>query len=92
MIDEEDFSSYWNISTMYCIPFHKQFKSHFPGTNVTHHNEPVATNTMFCNESQLGNNVTAAQIFVGHNSNYINVYGVATDHDLSHTLEEKMMN
>ena len=38
----------------YCILFHKQFKSHFPAANVSHHNEPVATNTMFSDEPVLG--------------------------------------
>ena len=32
------------------------------------------------------------QIFVWCNSKYIDVYRVATDHDVSHTLQENMMN
>ena len=31
---------------MYCIPFHKYFKSRFPATNISCHNEPVTTDTM----------------------------------------------
>ena len=44
------------------------------------------------NEPALGSNHTTAQIFVGHNSKYIDAYGVATDHGLSCTLEENIMN
>ena len=36
--------------------------------------------------------LTAAQILVGHNSKYLDVNGVATDHNLSHSLEENIMN
>ena len=42
--------------------------------------------------SALGSNTTAVQIFVGHNSKYINFYGVATDHDISCTLEENIVS
>ena len=76
---------------MYHIPFHKHYKSHFPTANVNCHNELVITNTV-CNEPALGSNHTTAQIFVGHNSKYIDAYGVATDHGLSCTLEENIMN
>ena len=53
---------------------------------------PVVTDTIFSDEPALGSNATAVQIFIGHNSKYINVYRVATDHVLSHTLEENIMN
>ena len=84
-------STKW-FCNVYGSPFHKHFKSHFPASNVTHHNEPVATNTMFSDEAVLGSYATTAQIFVGCNSKYIDVYGAALDHDLSHTLEEDIMN
>ena len=47
---------------------------------------------MFSGESVLGSNARAVQILAGHNSKYIDVYGVTTDCDLSHTLEENIMN
>ena len=47
---------------------------------------------MFSDEPALGSNATAAQIFIGYNSKCINVYGVTTDCDLSHTPEENIMN
>ena len=47
---------------------------------------------MFSNEAALGNTTTAAQIFIGHNSKYIDIYGVATACDLPCTLEENIMN
>ena len=47
---------------------------------------------MVSNEGALASNAQAAQIFVGHNSKYIDVYGIATDQDLSHTLEENIMS
>ena len=31
---------------MYCIPFHKYFKSRFPATNISCHDDPVTTDTM----------------------------------------------
>ena len=46
---------------------------------------------MFFDEPVLGSSTTALQIFIGHNSKYIDIYGVATDCDLSHTLEENIM-
>ena len=47
---------------------------------------------MVSNEGALASNAQAAQIIVGHNSKYIDVYGIATDQDLSHTLEENIMS
>ena len=47
---------------------------------------------MFLNEPVLGSNATGAQILLLDHSKYIHVYGVATDCDLSHTLEESIMN
>ena len=49
----------------YHIPFCKHFKSHFPATNVSHHNELITTSTMFYNEDVLGSNAQAAQISLG---------------------------
>ena len=80
------------LHNAYHIPFHKHFKSHFPATNITCYNEPVTTDTMFSDEPAQGTSATAVQIFIGHNSKYMNVCGVATDHDLSCTLEENIMN
>ena len=77
---------------MYHIPFHKHFKSCFPTANISCHDEPVTTDSMFSNEPTLGSKATTAQIIIGHNSKYIDVYGVATEYDLSHTLEENIMN
>ena len=76
----------------YHIPFCKHFKSHFLAANVSHHNEPIATDTMFSHEPALGSNTQAAQIFIGHNSKYIDAYGVSTDCNLSHTLEENILS
>ena len=45
----------------YHIPFHKHFKSNFPAANVSCHNEPITTNTMFLNKCALGSNAQAAQ-------------------------------
>ena len=43
---------------VYHIPFHKYFKSCFPAANISHHNEPVTTDTMFSNEPVLESNAT----------------------------------
>ena len=48
--------------------------------------------SMFSDEPELGSYATALHIFSGCNSKYINVYGVATDHDFSCTLEVNIMN
>ena len=53
---------------VYCIPFHKHFKSHFPAANISCHNEPVTTDTMFSDELALRSNATSAQIFIGCSS------------------------
>ena len=80
------------LCNAYHIPFCKHFQSHFPVANVSHHNEPIATDTMLSNQPALGSNATTKQISIEHNSKYISIYRVATDCDLSHTLEEKIMN
>ena len=72
--------------------FLQTFQSHVPATSISHSNEPVATNTMFSDEPALGSNATPVQIFILHNSEYVNDYGGTTDHDVSHTLEQNIMN
>ena len=47
---------------------------------------------MFSDEPTLGSIEKAAQILIGCNSKYIDVYRVATDYDFSCTLEEYIMN
>ena len=47
---------------------------------------------MLSNEPAIGSIATAAQIFMGCNLKYNDVYRVVTDHDLSHTLENNIMN
>ena len=43
---------------------------------------------MIFDEPVLGSNAPAMLVFIWCNSMYIVIYIVATDHDLSHTLEE----
>ena len=50
----------------------------------------ITTNTMLSDEPAQGSNATAVQIFIGHNSMYIDIYRVATDQDLSCTLEQNI--
>ena len=71
----------------YCIPFCKHFKSCFlqPMPAIT-------TNPLLPILSAFGSNVKAGQIIVGCNSNYIEVYGIPTNHDFSCILEENIMN
>ena len=47
---------------------------------------------MFSNKPALGSNAQAAQLFIGHNSKYIDVYRVLTYFNLSHTLKENTMS
>ena len=86
-----DTTTQW-LCNAYHIPFCKHFKSCFPADSVSHQNEPIATDTMFSDQATLGRNAQAAQKFIGCNSKYIDVYGVVTDQDLSHTLEENIMS
>ena len=73
--------------------------SHF--ANVSSHASHLSTFLIMTNQSPLilfsdkpalGSNASTTQIFIGCNLKYIDAYGVSMDHDLSHTLEENIMN
>ena len=49
-------------------------KSPFPALNVRRRNEDVATDTVYSNTPALGNGCTSAQIFVGCDTQFIDVY------------------
>jgi cell envelope opacity-associated protein A len=46
---------------------------------VKRRNEPVATDTVFSDTPAVDSGVTAAQLFVGHESLVADVYGLKTD-------------
>jgi hypothetical protein len=62
----------------------------FPACNVKRLNEPVATDTVFSDTPAVDCGVTAAQIFVGHESLVADVYGLKTDKEFVNTLEDNI--
>jgi hypothetical protein len=66
---------------------HKCFRSPFPACNVKHRNEAVATDMIYYDVPALGTNgITNAQVFVGHDSRIIDVYGVKFSAQFVNTL------
>ncbi len=57
----------------------QHWRSRFPACNVKRRNEPVATDTVFSDTPAVDCGVTAAQLFVGHESLVADVYGLKTD-------------
>jgi len=75
---------------VYCLPFRKHFKSHFPALNVHRHQEPVATDTVYADTPAIDDGSTCAQIFVGRESLVTDVYGMKTDKEFINTLEDNI--
>jgi hypothetical protein len=61
-------------------------KSPFPALNVHRRNEPVATDTIYCDTSAIDDGSKAAQFYVGIDTKFCSAYGVKTDGDFSKTL------
>ena len=64
------------------------FKSRFPAFNVHRRHEAVATDTVFSNTPAIDNGATCAQIFVGRNSLFADVYGMKSDAEFAKALED----
>jgi hypothetical protein len=62
----------------------------FSFCNVKRRNEPVATDTVFSDTTAVDSGVTAAQIFVGHESLVADAYGLKTDKEFGTTLEDNI--
>ena len=60
-----------------------------PALNVLRRNEPVATDTIFAEVPAIDSGgQTMAQIFVGHKSLVIDVYGMGTEKEFVNTLKD----
>ena len=74
----------------YRTPFRKHFKSRFPAFNVRRRNEVVATDTFICDTPAIDNGAKCAQIFVGRETKYTDVYPMKTDAEFSAALEDNI--
>jgi hypothetical protein len=57
----------------------KHFKAQYPAFNVSRHSESVATDNVYSNTPVVDNGSKCTQIFIGHDSLVIDVYGMKTD-------------
>ncbi len=64
-------------------------KSPFPANNVWRRNEPVSTDTIYAETPAVrSGGIKMAQIFVGHKSLVIDVFGIKTEKQFVNTLED----
>ena len=66
------------------------YTSPFPALNVQRRNEPVATDTVCSNTPAVDDGSTCAQIFVGVDTHFCDVYGMRTDGQFVHTLMDNI--
>ena len=67
---------------------HKTYKAPFPAMNVLRRNEPVATDAVFSDTPSYDGGYTAAQFFVGINTEVCDVYGLRNERDFVNTLQD----
>ena len=65
----------------------KRYKSPFPALNVHRRNEPIATDTVYSDTPAIDCGYTSAQIFVGTEPMFTDVYGMKSDKQFVNTLE-----
>ena len=58
----------------------------FPALKYRHHNEPVATDTIYTGIPAVDNGSTCAQLYVGKTSKISNVFGIRNDGEFVDTL------
>jgi hypothetical protein len=75
---------------MYCMPLHKNLKSHFPAANVSCLNKVVTTDTIYANTPAHKSGVCMAQIFVGHQTAVADVYPLRKQSDIPARLEDNI--
>jgi hypothetical protein len=68
----------------------KHYKSRFPAFNVIRRSEPVATDTIYADTPAIDNGSKCAQIFVGRDTLVTDIYGMKTDKEFVHTLEDNI--
>ena len=62
------------------------YKSPFPALNCRRRNESVATDTVYSDTPAIDNGSTCAQVFVGKQSKFSDVFGMRTDSQFVDTL------
>ena len=72
------------------LPFRTHLKSRFPALNVHRRNEPVATDTVWADEPDVDDRLTAAQVFIGRNTYVTDVYGFKMDAEFAGILEDNI--
>jgi hypothetical protein len=66
----------------------QRFKSPYPALNVSHHNEPIATDTVYSDTPSIDGGETCAQFFFGIESLVCDVFPMKTDKQFINTLED----
>ena len=69
------------------LPMRMHFKSRFPALNVKRLKETYATDTFFSSEKALGG-YTCAQLYVGKESTFTEIYGMKTKNQMPETLKD----
>ena len=62
------------------------FRAPFPALNVRRRNEPVATDTIYCDTPAIDDGSTCAQFFTGLLTKFCDAYGMKTDSQFVSTL------
>jgi len=70
--------------------FKKVYKSQNPALNVIQRGEPVATNDLYSDTPAIDNNSTRCQIFVGMNTDVVDIYPMKFLKQFVNTLEDKV--
>ncbi|HEY9708217.1 MAG TPA: hypothetical protein V6D48_08435 [Oculatellaceae cyanobacterium] len=69
------------------LPMRMHFKSRYPALNVKRLRETFATDTFFSSEKALGG-ITCAQLYVGKESTFTEIYGMKTKNQMPETLQD----
>ena len=72
------------------FPMRKHFKSRSPAFNIPCRNDAVATDTIFSDTPAIDSGVTMAQIFVGKDSLFSDVYPMHYSEQFVNTLEDNI--
>ena len=63
-------------SALECTVIKKTYRSPFPALNIKRTNDPLATDTVYCDTSEIDDGSKCAQIFVGTKTLVSDVYGM----------------
>ena len=68
----------------------RHLKSRNPALNITKHQEPVATDTIFSDTPAVDSRVKQAQVFVGRDTLFADAYPMVNGKQFVNTLEDKI--